>query len=542
MRWEGPRWILAPERMAAVDAAAIGAGLPGAAMMENAGRSVAAVVRRRWPGGDRVVVLVGGGNNAGDGLVAARHLAEAGRDVSLLLFVDPSRLDGDAALQWRLVEPIGLEATRVEEPERAREEIGRFRGADVFVDALLGTGLRGEVREPMASAIGALESGPPVVAVDIPSGLDGARGTVHGVAPRATLTVTFGFPQPGHFLAEGPDRVGELVVVPLGYPPEALEAAGAEPLEWIALDEARRALPPRRHDAHKGTAGRLLLVAGSERYAGAAVLAATAALRSGTGLCTVATPEPAAERILAALPEAIVRALPADASGAFDAPAAEGVAEAAREADAVAVGPGLGRGPGIAPVVEAALSADVPAVVDADGLNVLAADPGAIQRAAPTVITPHPGELGRWLERPAGEVDADRVAAAREARERWGVIVVLKGSPTVVAAPGSAALNLTGNPGLATGGSGDVLTGLVGALLCAGTDPALAARAAPLLHGLAGDRGAFDRGERGLVPSDLLTYLPLVVRDVSTGREEASLERIGHRYGRLLVARGRGRR
>lgn len=538
MRWNAARRILEPDRMAAVDAAAIEAGVPGAALMENAGRAVAAAIRRRWPDGDRATILVGGGNNGGDGLVVARHLAEAGWEVALLLFVDPDRLDGDAGLQWRIVEPMGLAVERIEEPDRARASVVRHRDAAVVVDALLGTGLSGDVREPMASGIRALGGGPPVVAVDVPSGLDGADGSIHGVAPRAALTVTFGHPQPGHFLAEGPEIVGELVVVPLGYPPSALAAAGGEPLEWIALDEARVALPPRRHDVHKGTAGRLLVVAGSEQYPGAVVLTAVAALRSGAGMCTVATSGPAAAGVLERLPEAIVHALPADDSGAFAAGAADAVAEAAAEADAVAVGPGLDTGPGVRSVVEAALSSDAPAVVDADALNVLAEAPDPIRREAPTVITPHPGELGRWLDRPAAGIDGDRIAAAREARDRWEVVVVLKGSPTVVAAPGFTALNLTGNPGLATGGSGDVLTGLVGALLCGGVEAARAARVGPLLHGLAADRVAYDRGERGMVPSDLHTALPLVVREVTAGRGDALLERIDHRHARLLAARG----
>lgn len=539
MRWQPARRILEPDAMARVDAAAIQAGVPGAALMENAGRAVAAAIRRRWPEGDRAAILVGGGNNGGDGLVAARHLVESGWKVVLLTFVDPGRLDGDAGLQWSVVEPMGLPVERIETVDEAREAVERHSDATVVVDALLGTGLSGEVREPMASGIEAFAGGPPVVAVDVPSGLDGRTGAIHGVAPRAALTVTFGYPQPGHFVAEGPERVGELVVVPLGYPPSALAADDTEPLGWIAIEEAREALPPRRHDAHKGTAGRLLVVAGSERYAGAVVLTAVAALRSGAGMCTVATPEPAAERVLASLPEAIVRAMPADDEGAFSAEAAGAVAELAADADAVAIGPGLDTARGVRAVVEAALASGVPAVVDADGLNVLADDPDPIRRDAPTVITPHPGELGRWLDRPAGEIDADRIAAAREARDRWGAIVVLKGSPTVVAGPGAAVLNLTGNPGLATGGSGDVLTGLVGALLAGGVDAPRAARVGPLLHGLAADRVAFDRGERGLAPSDLHAALPLVVREVTAGRGDALLERIEHRYARLLAARGR---
>lgn len=527
--------------MAAVDRAAIEAGLDGRALMESAGRGVAEAVLERWPAG-RVGILVGGGNNGGDGLVVARYLAVAGRDVELALFVDPADLAGDAAVQWRLVEPLGTRIRRIGDEDGARRMIAGLEGAACVVDALLGTGLRGEVREPIRTAIDALAGlDAPVVAVDAPSGLDGETGRVRGAAARAAETVTFGFPKPGLFLGDGPERTGRVRVVPLGYPPAALEAADGPALEWIGLDEAALALPPRRHDVHKGSAGRLLVVAGSEAYRGAAVLTAGAALRAGTGLCVVAAPETVAESLLERLPEAIVRPLPTTKAGALAKGAADRAAELAAEADAVALGPGLTTGRGVGEAVRAVLATDRPAVVDADALNALADDPSAAARSAPTVLTPHPGELGRWTGRPAGEIDADRVAAAREAADRWDATVVLKGSPTVVAGPGGrAALNLTGNPGLATGGSGDVLTGLAGALLAQGVEAVRAARAAVLLHGLAADWGSVDRGERGLVPSDLFAYLPLAVREVSAGRGAALLERIDHRYADLLAVAGAG--
>ncbi len=532
----GPPLCLEPEAMAAVDAAATQAGLPGAALMESAGRETASEIRRRWPRPGRAAILVGGGNNGGDGLVVARHLFEAGWEVELRLCVDPDRLSGDAALQWALVEPMGL-------PVRGKPDAGGapgFDGATVLVDALLGTGLKGDVREPIRSAIEAAgASDLPVVAVDTPSGLDGATGRVRGIACRATVTVTYGFPKPGLLLADGPAHVGRLVAVPLGYPPAALEAAGPTPLRWTTLETARRALPPRRHDAHKGDTGRLLVVAGSERFRGAAVLTASAALRSGTGLCVVATPAPVADFLLAQLPEAIVVALPVTKAGALAARAVDLVAQAAEGADATAVGPGLTTGRHVRELVETALAAPIPVVVDADALNALASDPRPVRRDTATVITPHPGELGRWSGQDAADVDADRVDAARGAARQHGCRVLLKGSPTVIAGPdGEACLNLTGNPGLATGGSGDVLTGVLGSLLAQGIPASLADRAAALLHGLAADWAAHDLGERGLVPGDLMRYLPLAIREVTAGRGARLLERLGHRYAELLTATG----
>jgi NAD(P)H-hydrate epimerase len=534
----GPPWCLTPERAAAVDRAAMEAGLQGPAMMETAGGAVAEAIGARWPEG-RVVVFAGPGNNGGDGLVAARYLHGVGWRVELVLFFDPAASTGDAAIQWRLIEPLGLPVTRVRDAREARVAVDAARGAVCAVDALLGTGLSGEVRDPMRSAIEALDASPvPVVAVDAPSGLDGSTGRVRGAATRAEVTVTFGFPKPGLFLAEGPEKTGQLIVVPLGYPTVALAAAGDDPLEWIPLADAEVALPRRRHDAHKGSAGRLLVVAGSGRYRGAAILTATAALRSGTGLCVVAAPEPVGALLLEVLPEAIVIALPLAQSGALARRAADLVAEAAHDADAVAVGPGLSTGSGVRDVVAAVLRSPAPAVVDADALNVLADDPSPVARDAFVALTPHPGELGRWLGRSAAEVDRDRVACARQAADRWGAHVLLKGSPTVVAEPGGrAALNLTGNPGLAVGGSGDVLTGLLGSLLAQGVPTARACRAAPCLHGLAADWASRDLGERGMTPSDLLRYLPLAIREVSAGRGIPLLEKLDHRHAALLGTR-----
>ncbi|MFN2383215.1 MAG: NAD(P)H-hydrate dehydratase [Gemmatimonadota bacterium] len=541
----GPRLCLHPMAMRAVDQAAARAGLPGTALMESAGRSVADAIRARWPAPGRAVVLVGGGNNGGDGLVVARWLAGAGWRVELVWLADPAGLRGDAARQWRLVRPLRLAAVRVSTAAEADVALARAIGATCVVDAILGTGLRGTIRGPLRRAIRALNAlslegrGLPVVAVDGPSGLDGDTGRARGIAVRATLTVALGFPRPGLFLADGPAHVGRLLVAPLGFPLGSLAAAGNAPLGWSGLPEAEAALPPRAHNLHKGGAGRLLLVAGSARYPGAAALAATAALRSGVGICLVAAPAPVLRQLLRSLPEAIGLPLPVTPSGALAPAAATAIRRAAREANAVALGPGLTTAGGVRRLVLAALAAERPAVIDADALNVLAADPRPVRRAAPTILTPHPGELGRWLDRSAAAVDRDRLAAAPRAAARWGAHVILKGSPTVVAQPdGRAFLNLTGNPGLAVGGMGDILTGLLGSLLAQGVPAPLAARAAPVLHGLAGDWAQADRGGRAVLPTDLYAYLPLAIREIAAGRGVALLERLEHPYGELLAAGG----
>ncbi|MEJ2151656.1 MAG: NAD(P)H-hydrate epimerase, partial [Gemmatimonadota bacterium] len=379
------RWCLPPAAMAAVDAAAIDAGLPGTALMETAGRAVTAAILGRWGETGRARILVGKGNNGGDGLVVARTLVGAGWEVELALFCDPAELIGDAGAQWALIEPMGLVVERIGSDSQAAA-LGRSDEFTCSVDALLGTGLRGDVREPMRTASSALHEGPvPVIAVDAPSGLDGSTGRPHGIAVRALVTVTFGFPKPGLFLGVGPVHTGHLIVAPLGYPPGALEAAGTRPLEWSGLETACAALPPLDLDAHKGSAVKLLLVAGSEEYLGAAVLAATAALRSGVGLCTIATPASIAEFIVGTVPEVIVESLAVTDSGELSSSSAERVARLAEGVDAIAIGPGLGGSSGVRPVVEAAIAAGAPLLVDADGLNALADAPGTIQRDPPTV-------------------------------------------------------------------------------------------------------------------------------------------------------------
>lgn len=528
-------WCLAPEAMAAVDRAAMVYGLSGAAMMESAGRGVAEAVVERWGSRGRARVLVGKGNNGGDGLVTARTLTTLGWEVEIALFAEPAALEGDAAEQWRAVESLALPVERVLSEDDARRVVG-FEDFDCVVDALLGTGLSGDVREPIRAAIDALNAGRvPVASVDVPSGLDGARGRPLGVAVRATETITFGFPKPGLFLAEGPDHTGRLVVVPLGYPEAAFDALTAPPVEWTVVSDVAStfARPPRA--AHKGSRGRLLLVTGSEAYRGAALLTARAALRSGCGYCVVAAPEPLAEFIVGQLPEAIVEPLAADGDGAVAAVAAERVQELAEGADAIAIGPGLSTAAGVRAVVESALESSVPIVVDADALNALADRPPAIERTADTVLTPHPGELARWLGRDAQAVDAERIVVAAETAEHWGVDVVLKGWPTIIAGNGRVGMNLTGNPGLATGGSGDVLTGVIGALLAQGSRSADATRAGVFVHGLAADWAAADFGERSLIPTDLEPYLPRTMQALASGGAATILDRIDHPYRTLLA-------
>ncbi|NPV47882.1 MAG: NAD(P)H-hydrate dehydratase [Armatimonadetes bacterium] len=484
-------------------------GLPGIVLMENAGRAVAEAALRLLPeSGGRVLVLAGKGNNGGDGLVAARHLAGEGLEVAVMLFCAAEDLRGDAAINCQYARRVGL--TVIEEPD---DEVllGALELADVVIDALLGTGVRGEVTGRLREVIELLEEcAAPVVAVDLPSGLDADTGAVLGAAVEADVTVTFGFAKAGLVQYPGRAYCGELQVANIGLPP----VLGEYPTVNTYLTEASDCelfLPHRSPDAHKGDAGRVLIVAGSPGLTGAAVLAGNGAARAGAGLVTVGVPQPLQPVVAAKLTEVMTLGLPAAAEGALGPEALPELLGWVDRVDAVALGPGLSQQPGVAELVLALVQQlTVPLVLDADALNALVGHTDALRaRSGETVVTPHPGELSRLMGLSIAEIQADRLAAARSAATELGCVVVLKGAATVVADPsGDAWINSTGNPGMASGGMGDVLTGVIAALLAGGARPLEAAVAGVYLHGLAGDLAAADLGPRGFLAGDLLERLP----------------------------------
>jgi NAD(P)H-hydrate epimerase len=490
-------------------------GLPGAVLMENAGAAVARVVEERFPAARRPFILCGKGNNGGDGFVIARRLL-ARRPLTVLL---GARADvrGDALLHLGVLERSG--GTVQEAPDAAAwaSALGQAAGSEVIVDALLGTGLRQEPSGLAARAIADLlawsrERGVPVVAVDVPSGLPSDTGEVGWPTLEAAVTVTFAAHKYGHVLPPACDRVGEVSVAEIGIP-----AATLRPRLWLLeAADARAAYPPRAASAHKGVFGHVLVIGGSVGKTGAAVLAAGAALVSGAGLVTVATAEPALPVVASARAELMTEPLPVSASGGLDREAVARALALAKERDAVVLGPGLGQQASTQEFVrEFVRRCAAPLVIDADGLNALAGGKGPerLRRNAPTVVTPHPGEMARLSGSTTQEVQRRRLEAARALAMEAGVVVVLKGQRTIVAGPdGRAAVNPTGNPGMATGGTGDVLAGMVGALLARGTEAWTAAGAAVYLHGAAGDLARDRRGEESLVAGDLLDALPEVLR------------------------------
>jgi NAD(P)H-hydrate epimerase len=519
--------VLTAEEMRRADRRTIeDAGLPGAVLMENAGSAVARALEQRFPDARRLIVLCGKGNNGGDGFVIARRLRERAEAV---LLGRRGEVRGDALLHLLACERSGGRV--LEAPDEAGWGVAleRLRRADVVVDALLGTGLRAAPTGPLAVAIDELgrlaEAGTPIVAVDIPSGVPSDDGSLAWPTVRAALTVTFAAPKRGHVLPPACDRVGELVVADIGITRETL-LASAPSVFLLERSDAGAAFPPRPPGAHKGSFGHLLIVGGSVGKTGAAVLAALGALRAGVGLVTVATAAPALPMVAAGRPEIMTEPLPATEAGG---PAAEGLDRLlglARARDAVVIGPGLGLDPSTSALARDFVArCPVPTLVDADGLNALAGAGGdfpALARDAPTVLTPHPGEAGRLLGRTAGAIQSDRLGAARELARRAGALAVLKGQRTVVAETGGrAAVCPTGNPGLAKGGTGDVLAGIAGALL-ARHAPWLAATAAVYVHGLAGDIAARRLGRESLAAGDVLEALPEAVGLVQAGGGGAS--------------------
>jgi NAD(P)H-hydrate epimerase len=514
--------ILTGTQMRLVDRRAIDElGLPSLQLMEAAGRGVAERLLVDYPDAPArtVVVICGRGNNGGDGLVAARHLARRGIVPRVLLLAGGNELSGDAAVNLQAARAAGVDVHEIRSPEDWSRERGVLKGRPVVLDAILGTGVRGGARGLAATVIEELNThGGDVVAVDLPSGIDADLSTLQGCVVRARHTYTLCRPKLPLVLGPGAALAGSWHVIPIGIPDAAVAAAVADcALEWFDADAATRLLEPRSADSHKGTYGHLLAIAGSRGKSGAAVLVARAALRSGVGLVTVASARSLQDAISVQQAEVMTEPLAEAPSGGPAAEALDCAIRLAATRQAVAVGPGIGTEPSTALLVRGLLErCGTPMVIDADGLNALAPLTGPVPRrpdAGDRVLTPHPGEGARLLGCTAGEVQADRLDAARRLARAAAAVVVLKGHRTLTAHPdGRVAVNASGNPGMATAGAGDVLTGVLGACLARGRSSWDAARLAVFVHGDAGDRAAAALGEDGMIASDLVDHLPAAQR------------------------------
>ncbi len=499
-------------------------GIPEQLLMENAGLAVYTAITRSWQvAGRRFVVLCGIGNNGGDGLVAARKLRSEGARVVAVVLGDPERYTGAARLQLELYRAGGGEL--VAAPEIVEVE-GILAAADLVVDGLLGTGLTRDVDGRYAEVIAAVNGcNRTVVAIDIPSGVDGDTGQVRGVAVRADLTVTFGLPKLGNMLHPGAALCGRLVVSHISFPPE-LWCAEETPVS-IGLPSV---LPPRSPDGYKGSFGDVLVVAGAAGYYGAPTFAAMSVLKAGAGYVRLAAPRSAVPGLATGAREAVFVPQPETAAGSLALSALDGLVELGSQVDFVVIGPGVSLDEETAELVRRLVSAVVtPILVDGDGLTAVAADLDVVRRrTAATVLTPHPGEMARLVGSDIAAVRTASVDTARGVARDLGAVTLLKGARTLIALPdGTVRINPSGCSALATAGSGDVLTGTIAALHGLGLPVDEAVVTGVFVHGLAGDIAAERHGEDGVTAGDVLAAMPAAVRRLREDRDALVADHYG---------------
>jgi hydroxyethylthiazole kinase-like uncharacterized protein yjeF len=506
--------VLNASQMRAIDRETIeGIGIPGPVLMENAGREIFRELASRFPAleKEKIVVVAGKGNNGGDGLVVARHLLNRGAKPVVLLLATREEVKGDAALNLKIAAAVGVDIREVKSPEDWDGRRGDLEGATIVIDAIFGTGLFKPAEGLQARAIEDINAARAFkLAVDIPSGLSSDGFELIGPAVKADLTVTLAAPKVAHVLPPAEDWVGKLVVADIGIPKRLLD----DPDLKLGIAEPAGLLPvfaPRKNDTHKGTYGHVLVISGSLGKTGAAAMAAKAALKTGAGLVTVATAASCLPIIARSMIELMTEPLPETAEKTIAAEAVDRAAALAQGKDAVLIGPGISTHPSTGEFLYRLLPRlKCPVVIDADGLNLLGQKPEALARVPrPAIFTPHPGEFARLTGVPTAEVLKRRLELAPSFAAKHGVYLVLKGYRTLVAAPdGRVFINPTGNPGMATGGSGDVLSGILASLLAQEKDPLLSAVAGVYLHGLSGDLGARKLSEKALTASDLIRFLP----------------------------------
>ncbi len=506
--------IVTAAQMQALDRRTITeAKVPSLTLMEKAGKGVVSAIARSCGSlkGKSFVIVCGKGNNGGDGFVVGRHLKQRGARVRVVLMSKPAELSPDArTMHGRFIKAAGASAAHTcPSGEQLRALVA---SSDVVVDALLGTGLSAPVREPYLTAIRAInESGRPVTAVDLPSGIHADSGEVLGDAVTATLTVTFGLPKLGLYVGDGIDHAGRIEVVDIGIPDVFVQSLES-PISLLTTRDVRLARPPRRPASHKGTYGHVAVIAGSVGKTGAAALTARAALRTGAGLVTVATPESANPALEAKLLEVMTAPMPETAARTLALAGLESLAAFANTRSAVAIGPGLTTQPETIELVHALIPRlQKPCVLDADALNALSGNVGRLAEAkVPLVLTPHPGEMARLVHGATSRsVNADRVGCAGRFAKDHQVIVVLKGARSVIAHPdGRIAICASGNPGMATAGVGDALTGMIASFLAQGRSAWEAACLGTFYHGLAGDLAAASVGPTGMLAGDLIDRIP----------------------------------
>jgi NAD(P)H-hydrate epimerase len=491
-------------------------GVPSLKLMENAGTAVTNLILSKFAGTGqkKAAIVCGKGNNGGDGFVVARQLAERGWEIVCFLLGRRAELSGDTLVN---INKVTSPVNEVVDGRGATALASALEDADVTIDAVFGTGFRGAARGLTETVIGQMNSTrKPIVSIDVPSGMDSSTGEVQGECIRATYTVTLGLPKLGFYMKDGPKKVGEVHVGEIGIPDEAISSAGVKN-NVLTKEEVARLLPVRAPDAHKGACGRVLVVAGSQGMLGAAMLSSMSALRAGAGLVLLAVPESLMDVVASSLMEVMPRALP-ETSLRTIAPAAKPrILELAADCDAVAIGPGLSRNPETNGLVRSLIpELGKPTVLDADGLNAYIDVPDELKSFGyDLIVTPHIVEFSRITGVPIEEIKKDRFESAREAAKDKKLAIILKGSPTITAtADADIFINSTGNAGLATAGTGDVLTGIVAGFLGQGMSAADAAGCAAFVHGLAGEMASLELGIRGMVAGDVMDMIPWALVEI----------------------------
>ena len=498
-----------------------GIGIPGIVLMETAGSAIVRAIEQHYSTCKRIGIFVGKGNNGGDGIVIARQLAHTGRDVHLFLVSPPESFTGEADTNLQIAKNLKLRISEIltDTTLETKKDVplNDIESCELLVDAIFGTGLRGEVRGPIATIINAINNLPtPILSVDLPSGLDVDTGNPLGTCVRADRTVTIGLPKRGLLVHPGAELAGKLEVADIGFPEQVINAQNIK-VHWTTAAQASQWVPLRPSASHKGTYGRVFIVAGATGMTGAAALASEAALRAGAGLVTLGIPKHLNPILEGLLPEVMTLPLPETDTGSLAPSATTTILEfAERTKSVLAIGPGLSQNPETVTLVhqlvrenqEQALGLWM--VIDADGLNALAQTGETISLLnTDAVLTPHPGEMARLTHTQIPALEKDRISTAQQFANAHGVTLVFKGAPTVTGTPdGNAWINSTGNPGMATGGMGDLLTGIIAGLMAQGIPSKKAAALGVYVHGLAGDITSERLGMHGLIASDVLKAVP----------------------------------
>lgn len=498
-------------------------GIPSIVLMENAGRQAVAAMEAAFDdlSTSKVGVICGRGNNGGDGFVVARTLAQRGIEALVFLLGSVTEIRGDARTNLEILGHLGLtvlEITNAQEWELHSTELGE---CELIVDAILGTGFHGQLSGLMETVVADVNGlGVPIVAIDLPTGLSADSHEVAAEAIEASMTITLAAPKLPLVLPPADAYGGDLVIADIGIPSSVIDELEGPWVELLTRERMREVVPTRAADSHKGDFGRVLVVAGSLGRTGAAHLAALGALRSGAGLVTVAAPKSCVPIVAAMMPEYMTEPLEETAAGSIDFSAVDHVLDL--KADVIALGPGLGQDPSTAAFIQAIVErAGVPIVLDADGLNAFSGDPDRLvgRESVDLIITPHPGEMARLIGGSIEQVQADRLSHARDFAAAHKLHVVLKGHRTIIAGPeGRSFINLTGNAGMATGGTGDLLTGMIAAWFAQLLDPEAACKLAVYLHGTAGDLADADEGDVSLLPTDIAAHLGDAILELTARR------------------------